>query len=117
MGYIPQNAKWYLAEIVEEISIEDEAELIAHINLVLVRADSPEEAYEGALGLGRQHNISYLNTDGKEVQCVFRGLHDLNIIHDELEHGAEIIYEKREGLNQQQMAKLVKHKGDLGIFK
>jgi hypothetical protein len=117
MGYIPPNAKWYLAEIVEEISIEGEEELVVYINLVLVRADSPEEAYAGALELGRQHHISYLNTDGKEVRCVFRSLHDLNVIHDELEHGTEIIYEKREGLNKQQVEKLVKSKGNLGIFK
>jgi hypothetical protein len=43
MGYIPPGAEWYLAEIVEEFRIAGESENIVHTNLVLVRADSPDE--------------------------------------------------------------------------
>ncbi len=61
MGFVPKNAKWYLAYIVEEICVEGERRIVLHTNEVLVRADSPDDAYEESLKLGRQCNISYRN--------------------------------------------------------
>ena len=52
MGYIPKDAKWYLADIIQQITVEDDPRSVVHTNVVLVRADSPEEAYEKALALG-----------------------------------------------------------------
>lgn len=52
MGYIPKSAKWYLADIVQQITVEGDPRSVVHTNLVFVRADSPEEAYEKALELG-----------------------------------------------------------------
>jgi hypothetical protein len=52
LGYIPKSAKWYLAEIVEQITVEGDPRSVVHTNLVLVRADSPEEAYQRAIELG-----------------------------------------------------------------
>jgi hypothetical protein len=52
MGYIPEDAKWYLAEIVEEITVEEDSRNVVHRNLHLIRADSPEEAYRKAIELG-----------------------------------------------------------------
>ena len=117
MAYIPEDAKWYLAEIVEVIEIADEQEKIVNINFMLVRADSPEEAYEKAMELGRDVEISYDNTDGKLVTCRFQGLKNLYVIHDELEHGAEILYERVEGLQDNEIQELVRRKEDLNIFK
>lgn len=116
MAYIPEDAKWYLAEIIEEFTIEDDLDTIVHINLVLVRADSPEEAYTNALDLGKEGEMIYQNTDNKQVTVTFRGLRDLNVIHDELEHGAELIYEERLGLSKEEVNRLVRDKEDLGIF-
>jgi hypothetical protein len=48
MAYIPDDAKWYIAEIIMECQIEDDPRNVVHINIVLVRADSPEEAFEKA---------------------------------------------------------------------
>jgi hypothetical protein len=45
-GYIPKSAKWYLAEIVQQITVEGDSRNVVHTNLVLVRADSPEDAYQ-----------------------------------------------------------------------
>jgi hypothetical protein len=44
-------------------------------------------------------------------------LHDLNIIHDELEHGAEILYERKEGLVEKSIQKLIRPKEQLSIFR
>jgi hypothetical protein len=116
MSYIPPDAKWYLAEIVEEFRIESEPDNIVHTNMVLARADSPEEAYQSALALGKESEMTYTNPDGKAVQVYFRGLRDLNVIHDQLEHGAELIYSKRTGMSESDLAHWVSTKEDLGVF-
>jgi hypothetical protein len=117
MGYIPADAKWYLADIIEEIQVQDHPQNVIHINMMLVRADSPEEAYTKAIELGEQSNTSYENSAGSLVTISFRGLRDLYVIHDELEHGAELIYEQKVGLTQGQIAALVREKEHLSVFR
>lgn len=116
MGYIPKSAKWYLAEIVEQITVEGDPRNVIHTDLVLVRADSPEDAYQKALELGIAGDQSYENPDGKRVTCHFRGLHDLNVIHDELEHGAELIYSEDLDLDESAIREWVAPKEKLGVF-
>ena len=116
MAYIPEDAKWYLADIVEEIRIEGEDNSLVHINLILIRADSPEEAYERSLEIGKQSEIIYQNTDDQTVTTIFRGLRNLYVIHDELEHGSELIYEEKEDLDEEQIQKLVRSKAELSVF-
>ncbi|MGB3691330.1 MAG: DUF4288 domain-containing protein [Spirulinaceae cyanobacterium] len=48
MTYIPQDAKWYLAELIMECKIEGDSRNVIHVNITLVRADSPEEAFSKA---------------------------------------------------------------------
>jgi hypothetical protein len=117
MVYVPQRASWYIAEIVEEISVEDDARHVLHKNLILVHADSPESAYQKALALGKEEELSYPNPAGKLVRITFRGLGELNIVHDELEHGAELIYEERIGLSNEEIEKCVRSKEELAVFR
>ena len=91
MGFISPNAKWYLAEIVLQIAVEGDPRFVVHTNMVLVRADSPDDAYIKATELGITQESSYQNPADKLVTFTFRGLRDLNAIHEELEHGAELI--------------------------
>jgi hypothetical protein len=116
MGYIPKSAKWYLAEIVEQITVEGDPRNVVHTNLVLVGADSPEDAYQKAIDLGTAGEQSYENPDGKNVTVRFRGLHDLNVIHDELEHGAELIYSESTNLDDAAIGQWVSPKEKLGVF-
>jgi len=116
MGYIPKDAQWYLADVIVEMCIEGEPRSLIHINTLLVRADSPEEAHQKAWALGQQEEHSYENTDGRRVTWVFRGLGELNVIHDELEHGAELVYRERVGLSEEQICALIKPKDHLGVF-
>jgi Domain of unknown function (DUF4288) len=74
MGWIPKDAEWYLADIVEQITVEGDPRSVVHTNMVLVSANSPEEAYEKALQLGKELEQVYDNIDGKRVECHFRGL-------------------------------------------
>ena len=71
MAFIPRDAIWYIAEVVLEITVEGATENVVHIDYLLVRADSPDDAYEKALRLGREHEATYLNSDKKEVKISF----------------------------------------------
>lgn len=116
MGYIPRNAKWYLADIVLEITVEDDPRNVVHTNLVLIRADSPEQAYQKAMELGAANEQSWKNIDGKDVTIQFRGLRDLNVILGELEHGTELSYRERIGVDESAIQKWVSPKEELGVF-
>lgn len=116
MAFIPSDAKWYVAELIEEIRVEDDSRTVVHCNLVLVRADSPEEAYQRALDLGRKCEATYDNLEGKEVTITFRGLRELNVVHDKLEHGAELLYAQHVGLRPDQIEGLVRRQEELGVF-
>lgn len=116
MAYIPENVKWYLAELVEEIKVVGEDENVVHNNLVLIRADSPVEAYTKAMARGVELNDSYETPDGKQVIATFRGLSDLNAILDELEDGAELAYEELLDLSEEEIAEMLPDKAELGVF-
>src|SRR3990170_2689490 len=110
MAFIPRDAKWYIAEIVQEIRVDGETSNVVHINTVLVRADSPDDAHAKALDLGRESEISYSNTQGRMVSIRFRGLADLYVVHDGLEHGSELLYRERIGLTEAEVQRLVTEK-------
>jgi hypothetical protein len=116
MAYIPSGAEWYIAELVEEITVQGESDNVVHINLVLVNARSPEQAYSKALELGRDGEDSYMNPAGATVNIKFQGLRDLNVLHEGLSDGAEILFEERIGLSQDSLKSLLRPKEDLSVF-
>lgn len=60
---------------------------------------------------------SYSNPAGRPVTTTFRGLADLDVIHDPLEHGAELFFSERVGVPQQELEKLVSSKDRLSVFR
>jgi hypothetical protein len=62
MAFIPEGAKWYLAELVQELRVAGDSRNVIWRNLTLVRADSPEHAYQEALRLGRDAAIPSTTT-------------------------------------------------------
>jgi len=114
--FIPENTEWFIGELVEEFQAADQPENLVHINTILIRADSPEIAYEKALTLGESANRVFTNTDGIDVRVNFRGLRGLYPVYDRLEDGAELLYEKREGMSDEAIAKMVKPKEELAVF-
>jgi hypothetical protein len=116
MGHIPEDGKWYVADLVEEFTIEGEPNNVVHIEIFLIRADSPEEAYKEAMSLGGGGVNRYRNTDNKLVTATFRGLRQLTAIKGELEHGTELMWEKKVGLSQSELARLVKPRDELSVF-
>ncbi len=117
MAYIPKDAKWYVAELVMECRIEGDLRNVVHINIVLIRADSPEEAFEKAEQLGREGEDSYLNHTNQKTVWVYRGLRDLNVIHDELEHGAELMFEEKIDVSEDVVQDMITTKSQLNVFR
>ena len=116
MGYIPKGAEWFLAELIQELIVEGDEHNIVWRNLTLVRAVSPEEAFEKAMSLGSAGDTEYRNSDGALVTTRFRGISFLDVIHDPLEHGAELLFRSDVGLSEEQIVKLVHRKEELEAF-
>lgn len=116
MGFIPKDARWYLADVVLEHRIDGDAENVVHINTHLVEAGSPDEAYEKALALGRGGEHEYENTDGHRIRVLFRGLRGLNVIHEPLEDGAELMYKEDVGVPEEQLRGWITPREQLGVF-
>lgn len=108
---------FYVAEIVQEIIVEGSETNVVWTNFVLVQADSGDEAFEKALELGMQSESSWTNSDDNLVTVSFKGLHDLHEIDGDLEHGTELLYEQKIGMNASDLASWVKPKERLGIFR
>src|SRR5437762_8230283 len=104
MGHVP-DAKWFLAEIVMECRIQGDSRNVVHKNVTLIRADSPEEAYEKSIEMGKQQETSYKNRAGKKVHFLYRGLSRLLVIHDDLQHGAEMLWEEHTGVPEETIQK------------
>ena len=74
MSYIPKDARWYIAELILEFVVEDDVRNLVYVNIHLIEANSPNEAYDRALALGSKSEDVYLNTEGREVRHSFRAL-------------------------------------------
>ena len=116
MAYVPKDAAWFLAELVEEFRVSGCRRNVVHINYVLVGARTPDEAYRKAICLGKSSDNTWENPEGKIVTHRFLGLRDLDVIHDPLEDGCEIMYVERLGVSKVGLRKLVRKKGQLEAF-
>ena len=90
--------------------------LCVHINVVLIRADSPEDAYAKAVEAGTNSQIAYENPEGRRVTISHRGLRDLDVILDELEHGVELSYFEHIETDDAAIQQYVSPKEELGVF-
>jgi hypothetical protein len=116
MAHVPNNAEWFLADIVQEIRVAGCKRNIVHINSVIVRASTPHNAYVRATEMGKRGNTAYVNERGKRVTIRFRGLRNLDVIYDPLEDGCEIMYTEKLGVPEQRIKKLVRPKRQLEVF-
>lgn len=52
--------------------------LLVHTNMLLVRADTAEEAYQRAMELGAEVESAYQNPEGRQVHPRFRSVEELH---------------------------------------
>jgi hypothetical protein len=116
MGFIPKDARWYLADVVLEHTIGGDSRNVVHVNTHLIEADSPDRAYEKAVTLGRAAEFDYTNTDSEQVRVAFRGLRELNVVHEELKDGAESSYREYTAVPESRLQEWARAKQDLGVF-
>lgn len=88
------QARWYVAKLIEEIAVEDDPLKVIHRTVTVLYANSEQEAYEKALALGKEREITYRNTAAKLVRTTFWGLGELNVIHDNPDHGVDFFKEE-----------------------
>lgn len=116
MAYVPKDAEWFLADLVQEIRVEGCKRNVVHINSVIIRAKSPEAAYVRAIAIGKSGAISYINPQGKRVSIRFRGLENLDVIHDPLGDECEIMFREKLGVSEKGIRKLLRAKRELEVF-
>lgn len=116
MRQIPEGARWWLADLIVEMQIGGEPGRVVHYNLTLIRAGDAEEAYSKALARGAEEEIAFTNTDGDAVRVLFRGLRNLFPVYEDLEDGAEILYEEGVDVKEEEILAAIRRKEDLAAF-
>lgn len=76
----------------------------------------PHEAFLKAEQLGRDSEDSYLNPNNQTVTFTYRGLRNLLVIYEELEHGAELMFEEEVGMSEDELQKMLTPKSQLAVF-
>ena len=109
--------KWFIAEIIVEIKVGEQPNNVVHTNTILIEAPNPEEAYKKSIELGEVENSEYKNPKGETVISKFRGLRDINQVHDDLEHGAELFYEEDIDIPEKKILSWTTPKDELTIFR
>jgi len=71
---------------------------------------------EGNYGI-RAENCGVLIPPGKLVTTRFRGLSFLDVIHDPLEHGSELVFHSNIGVSPDELRKLLRSKEQLELFR
>ena len=117
MAHIPTDVEWFLAELVQVIEIEGEPNSILHVNLVLVKARSPEEAFDSAAKLGLESETSYMNPKGQRVNIRYAGLAELHVVHEPLEHGAELLFTEHTVVNDEEIRAVLRPREELAVFR
>lgn len=92
------EGNWYIVEIIEKLEpvLRNESNDLRRVttwgNHHLIKADSPEQAYEKAVKLGKDGEYKFMNADKVEMEYIFVGIADLLPIYEDLEDGAEIMW-------------------------
>jgi hypothetical protein len=76
-------ARWYIAELVEELILDGNIRNVIHRKTQVIFADSHFDAYEKALSLSTAHEIGYLNQTHKLAQTRYWGFNELNLLQND----------------------------------
>lgn len=106
---------WYVGsylirfvELDEEGNEDLEKKFLTWENTIIVRATDLDEAYDKVVKVAEEGTAPYKGgPDGVPVQWVFEGVTSLLPIYEELEDGAEIIWEEHNPKKLKNIRKLV----------
>jgi hypothetical protein len=91
----PEASRWYVAELTEEVTLEGDPLHVVHKKTRVIFADSPEDAYEKALSMITDHELSYLNEHKRAVRTRFWGLRELNLSNEDMDRAGILPHERR----------------------
>lgn len=117
MGYVPRDAEWFIATLVVSITVGSRKRVTVHENDVLVHAKNAKSALKRALTLGKYAESDYRNSAGERVRFKFLGLRELNVIHDKLEHGAELSFTETLGVTPKRALARTTPRQRLAVFR
>jgi hypothetical protein len=92
----PRESRWYVAELTEEVTLEGDPLNVVHKKTRVIFADSAEDAYEKALSMITEHELSYLYEHHKAIRTRFWGLRELNLSNEDMDR-IGILPENRAG--------------------
>ncbi|SFW69602.1 MULTISPECIES: DUF4288 domain-containing protein [Flavobacteriaceae] len=93
-----KNGNWYIVEIIEKCEpVErNEKQELRRVttwgNHHLIKADSPEKAFDKAVKLGKEAEYKFTNSDKIEMEWIFVGIGELLPIYEDIEDGAELMW-------------------------
>jgi len=94
MANTPEASRWYIAELTEEVTLEGDPLHVVHRKTRVIFADSAEDAYEKALSMITEHELSYLNEHKRAVRTRFWGLRELNLSNEDMDRAGILPQEK-----------------------
>ena len=79
MADSPLAARWYVAELTEEVALAGTPRLsIIHRKTRVIFADTPEDAFEKALALSKEQERSHLKVNERLARVRYWGLSEVN---------------------------------------
>src|ERR1700751_3726430 len=79
----PENVRWFIAELIEELILSGSVRNVVHRKTRVIFADSHQNAFEKALALSTEYEPSYLNQKHDSGQTRYWCFHELNLMGDE----------------------------------
>jgi len=118
------HAGWWIASFIERFEYYDENKAnlnrrcLAYENTILIRAPNREVAYRKAVAQGRLSNGSegWSSSSGRKGAWRFDGLTGLLPVYEELEDGAEILWQKHADVTVRRIRSRIKRKQELSVF-
>ena len=114
-----ENRNWYIVEIIEKcepVNRNDKNDLrrvTTWGNHHLLKANSPEEAFDKAIKLGKEKNYKFTNSDKVEMESIFVGIGELLPIYEDIEDGAELMWNDYGFISNRRTMKKKKKKEEL----
>tara|TARA_B100000787_G_C16033184_1_gene223675 strand:+ start:202 stop:606 length:405 start_codon:yes stop_codon:yes gene_type:complete len=93
-----KNGNWFIVEIIEKYEPvernekQDLRRVTTWGNHHLIKAKSPEKAFDKAVKLGKEKNYKFVNSDKMEMESIFVGIGELLPIYEDIEDGAELMW-------------------------
>ena len=93
-----EKRNWYIVEIIEKCEAvnrnekQDLRRVTTWGNHHLIKADTPEKAFDKAVKLGKESNYKFINSDNVEMESIFVGIGELLPIYEDIEDCAELMW-------------------------